>query len=90
MKTQMTPRLHLVLVTISLLFFCFACWTVYGQRQTAPKTIWEYSYLTIPYSDMNKAMEELNKHASKGWEVVQAAFPTNAGGNTVFLVRRAK
>ena len=56
-------------------------WTVYGQRSTAPRLVWEYK--VVHYQNE----QQLNELGSQGWEMVAA---TGDGGYFGIYLKRAK
>ena len=56
-------------------------WTVYGQRSTPQRPVWEYMIVN------NLSEQQLNELGSQGWEMVTA---TADGGNFHIYLKRAK
>jgi len=67
--------------SLTLAIFVVAGWTVYGQRSTAPRPVWEYK-ITGSVSE-----QQLNELGSQGWELAAA---TAEGGNFALFLKRAK
>ena len=69
---------------IALLVFGFltiAGWTVYGQKQSAPRTVWEYKVV----SESDKT--SLNDMGAQGWELVTVEM---GGAQEVYYFKRVK
>lgn len=77
MKAKLTwPVVLLAAIVLSL-----AAWTVYGQKQSAPKVTWEYKVV----SETDKV--SLNELGAQGWELVTVEM---GGAQEVYYFKRAK
>jgi hypothetical protein len=66
---------------VALGIFMIAGWTVYGQKQTAPRTVWEYKVV----SESDKI--SLNDMGAQGWELVTVEM---GGAQEVYYFKRVK
>jgi hypothetical protein len=70
-----------IFISLILSILLIVGWTVYGQRSTPQRPVWEYKIAN------NLSDQQLNELGSQGWEMVTA---TVGGGNYTFYFKRAK
>ena len=89
----MKTKLSLLLAAVALL--CLVGWTVYGQKQTAPKVSWEYS--VTRFNNSLEASGQLNEFGKQGWELVSVTEVGStinqqggSGGSVTVYLKRAR
>ena len=69
------------LILIGFVFLSLIGWTVYGQKQSQPKAMWEYRVV----SETDKI--SLNELGAQGWELVTVEM---GGAQEVYYFKRTK
>lgn len=77
----MKSKTNWAIVVLALGFMIIAGWTVYGQKQSAPRTVWEYKVV----SETDKL--SLNDMGAQGWELVTVEM---GGAQEVYYFKRVK
>ena len=77
----MKTKANWVIILLAMSFMIFVGWTVYGQKQSAPRTVWEYKVI----SETDKT--SLNDMGAQGWELVTVEM---GGAQEVYYFKRVK
>ena len=76
---KLKPYLFLILAVIA--FIGLSGWRGYGQKQSTPRTIWEYKIV----NESDKV--SLNELGAQGWELVTVEM---GGAQEVYYFKRIK
>ena len=77
----MKTKTNWALAMFALVILIVVGWTVYGQKQSAPRVVWEYKVV----SETDKI--SLNDMGAQGWELVTVEI---GGAQEVYYFKRVK
>ena len=77
----MKSKSNWAVVLIAFTFLIVAAFAVYGQKQSAPRVVWEYKVV----SETDKI--SLNDMGAQGWELVTVSM---GGAQEVYYFKRVK
>lgn len=77
----MKSKTNWAVVLLALGLLIIAGWTVYGQKPSPPRTVWEYKVV----SETDKI--SLNDMGAQGWELVTVEM---GGAQEVYYFKRTK